>query len=196
MEGIIKRAVKESLSVKEGFFSSTKNINLILRSVDLIVDTFKQDGRLLIAGNGGSAADAQHLAGEFVNRFELTRPPLPAIALTTDTSVLTSIGNDFSFDEVFSKQVRALGRQGDILLAISTSGSSTNVVRAVEVAGSMGIKTIALTGRDGGRLAQKVDILLNVDSTSTPRIQEVHTMVCHILCELVERKLFGEEVSR
>jgi D-sedoheptulose 7-phosphate isomerase len=161
----------------------------------LIADSFKAGGKLMIIGNGGSAADAQHVAAEFVNRFEIERPPLPAIALTTDTSILTSIGNDYSFDEVFLKQVKALGKEGDVLFAISTSGTSPNVVKAMGTASRLGIKTIALVGRGGGDLAETADLVMNVDSNSTPRIQEVHITICHMLCELVDYMLF-HKVSR
>ena len=145
----------------------------------------------MIAGNGGSASDAQHLAAEFVNRFEIERPPLPALALTTDSSNLTSIGNDYSFDVVFSKQVKALGRSGDLLLAISTSGSSPNIIKAVEAAKAMSINTIGLTGKDGGEIAGLADLNINVEATSTARIQEVHITILHILCQLTDHLLFG-----
>ncbi len=189
MEDIVSRSFKDSVTTKERFLTP-ENAALVVRAATLIADSFKAGGKLLIAGNGGSASDAQHLAAEFVNRFEIERPPLPALALTTDTSILTSIGNDYSFDDVFSKQVKALGRTGDVLLAISTSGNSPNVIKAVEAASKIGIKTIALTGKGGGRLGGSVDLLINVDSESTPRIQEVHITVCHIICELVDNMLF------
>ena len=189
MEEIVSRSFKESIKAKERFFTK-KNIALIQETAESIAGCFKSGGKLLIAGNGGSAADAQHLAAEFVNRFEIERPPLPALALTTDTSNITSIGNDYSFDQIFSKQVRALGKENDILLAISTSGGSPNIIKAVDAARSMGIKVVALTGKGGGTLADKADIVLNVDSKTTARIQEVHITVCHILCELVDNMLF------
>ncbi len=186
---IVAKSFTESLKTKERFFNK-KNSALLVEAAGAIVGSFKSGGKLLIVGNGGSAADAQHLAAEFVNRFEIERPPLPALALTTDTSNITSIGNDYSFDQVFSKQVRALGRGKDILLAISTSGESQNVLKAAETARGMGIKVIALTGKGGGALAQKADMLINVDSKTTARIQEVHITICHILCELVDHMLF------
>lgn len=186
---IVSKSFKDSVKTKEKFLTK-KNSALIVQSAEAIVESFKAGGKLLVAGNGGSAADAQHLAAEFVNRFEIERPPLPALALTTDSSNITSIGNDYSFDQIFSKQVRALGRENDIFLAISTSGNSANITRAAEVARSMSIKVIALTGKGGGELAKKADILLNVDSKVTARIQEVHITVCHILCELVDHMLF------
>lgn len=186
---IIARSFRESIKTKERFLSK-RNIALVIECAEAIAECFKAGGKLLIIGNGGSAADAQHMAAEFVNRFEIERPPLPALALTTDTSNLTSIGNDYSFDQVFSKQVRALARENDILLAISTSGSSENIVKAVDAAKGAGIKTFALTGKDGGKLVDKADIVLNVDSKTTARIQETHITVCHILCELVDHILF------
>jgi len=187
--GIVQKSFKESIKAKERFLTK-KNTALVVQCAVMIVESFKAGGKLMIAGNGGSAADAQHIAAEFVNRFEIERPPLPAMAITTDTSDLTSIGNDYSFDQVFSKQVRALGREGDVLLAISTSGNSKNVIKAVEAARQTGIKTIALTGKGGGELADKADVLLNVDAKKTPRIQEVHITACHVICELVDYMLF------
>lgn len=188
---IIANSAKESIKAKEKFFSTKKNTNAIEDTADLIVETFNDGGKLLIIGNGGSAGDAQHLAAEFVNRFEIERPPLPAIALTTDTSAITSIGNDYNFDQIFSKQVKAIGVEGDVLLAITTSGTSKNITKAVVAAKKMGITTIALTGKGGGDLKDKCDIVINVDSKSTARIQEVHITVCHILCELVDATLFN-----
>ena len=186
---LVLKTARESVEAKERFFTRERAA-LITGAAGLVVEAFKAGGKLMLAGNGGSAADAQHLAAEFVNRFVIERPPLPALALTTDTSTLTSIGNDYSFDETFSKQVRALGKDTDVLMAISTSGTSPNVVKAVEVARSMGIRTIALTGKSGGKLASMADVNLNVESRSTARIQEVHITAGHIICELVDHMLF------
>ncbi len=180
--------IEEAIGIKRRFFE--ENAERLVEGAHLLAEAFKKGGKLLIVGNGGSSADAQHLAAEFVNRFEMERPPLPAIALTTDTSILTSVSNDYSFDEVFSKQLRALGATGDMLLAISTSGDSENVLKAVRTAREMSMGSIALTGRDGGRLKALADISLVVETDSTPRIQEVHITACHILCELVEQILF------
>jgi D-sedoheptulose 7-phosphate isomerase len=155
----------------------------------MIVESVSSGGKILIYGNGGSAADAQHIAAELVNRLDYDRPPIPAIALTTDTSILTSIANDASFDLLFERQLRALGRSGDVVLAISTSGNSPNVLRATMAAREMGLKTICLSGRDGGGLARLADIALVVEAESTQRIQETHITVAHIVCELVERAL-------
>lgn len=186
---LIQKIFAESVRVKEKFFSK-KNLPLINTASEMIAEAFKAGGKLMVAGNGGSAGDAQHIAGEFVNKFEIERPPLPALALSTDSSVITSIGNDYSFDQIFSKQVMALGKKGDVLLAISTSGGSRNVIKAVEAAKKIGVKTIALTGKGGGELGGKADLLLNVDADSTPRIQEVHITVCHVICALVDAALF------
>ena len=186
---IVAKSFKESISTKEKFLTQ-KNISLVVSAAEMIAESFKSGGKLLIVGNGGSAADAQHLAAEFVNRFVIERPPLPALALTTDTSTITSIGNDYAFDQSFSKQVRALGRSGDVLLAISTSGNSPNILKAVETAKALDIKVIGLTGKGGGALAEGSDILLDVEAKATARIQEVHITICHILCELVDHTLF------
>jgi len=190
MKEIITKSYKDSIAYKEAFFK--QNLQLIIQSAELVADTFKAGNKLLICGNGGSAADAQHLAAEFVNRFVIERPPLPAVALSTDTSIITSIGNDYTFDQIFSKQIKAIGKDGDVLMAISTSGDSKNVILAVKVARDMGIKTIGLTGKGGGKMAKMVDILLNVDSDVTARIQEVHITAGHIICELVDHILFQE----
>jgi D-sedoheptulose 7-phosphate isomerase len=188
MENTILKRFKESAEVKTRFLK--ENLSQLLDAIKLIAHAFEGGNKLFFFGNGGSAADAQHLAAEFVNRYVMDRPPLPAIALTTDTSILTSISNDFAFDEIFAKQLRALGKEGDVAIAISTSGNSSNVIKAVEVAKEMRMKTVALTGNDGGALAKKANISLNVSSTSTPRIQETHILIGHILCEMVEHHLF------
>jgi D-sedoheptulose 7-phosphate isomerase len=188
MENIILKRFKESGEVKTRFLK--ENLPKLLDTIKLISHGFEAGNKLFFFGNGGSAADAQHLAAEFVNRYVMDRPPLPAIALTTDTSILTSISNDFSFDEIFAKQLKALGKEGDVAIGISTSGNSPNMIKAFEVAKEMRMKTVALTGNDGGALARMADISLLVPSTSTPRIQEVHILVGHILCEMVEHSLF------
>lgn len=163
----------------------------ILQVVELTQKVFKEEGKLLVFGNGGSAADAQHLAGELVNRFKMERPPLPAIALTTDTSVLTAISNDYDFSQVFVKQIQALGKRGDIALAISTSGKSPNIISALKTAKEMGLYTIGLSGGTGGFMPPYCDYLILVPSTETPRIQEGHLLFLHIYSELIERALFA-----
>ncbi|MFO7665116.1 MAG: D-sedoheptulose 7-phosphate isomerase [Desulfobacterales bacterium] len=187
MRDIIQGIIEESIELKRSFIK--KNVDLIIRGGEKIADSLVSGHKVLIFGNGGSAADAQHIAAEFVNRFRIERPPLAAIALTTDTSVLTSIGNDYSFDDIFSKQILALGKAGDVALGISTSGNSKNVIAAVEAARDNGLFTIGLTGR-GGRLALCAEMVFAVESDVTARIQEIHIILGHILCELVDRNLF------
>ncbi|MEN8260943.1 MAG: phosphoheptose isomerase [Pseudomonadota bacterium] len=160
-----------------------------------MVNALLGDGKILTCGNGGSAGDAQHFSSEMLNRFERERPGLPAIALTTDSSTITSIANDYQFDDIFSKQIRALGQNGDILLAFSTSGNSSNILKAVTAAHDRDMIVIALTGKDGGALAsllQHSDIEIRVPSASTARVQEVHLLITHCLCDLIDHQLFGE----
>lgn len=168
---------------------------VVATAARLLAETLQNGGKILIFGNGGSAADAQHIAAEFVNRFQVERPPLAALALTTDTSVLTSIANDYNFNEVFAKQVRALGRSGDAALGISTSGSSPNVVAALKAAQELGLRTLALSGGDGGPVSAWAEVAIIVPSRSTPRIQEVHITVGHVLCDLVDFLLFPEKFA-
>jgi D-sedoheptulose 7-phosphate isomerase len=188
MEDHIVKIFRESSHLKEAFVG--ENLDAIVNVVEVITAALKAGNKILLFGNGGSAADAQHLAAEFVNRFLIERPPLPAIALSTDTSVITSIGNDYDFSEIFSKQIRAIGQAGDVAWGISTSGSSPNVIKALEVAKKIGMVTIGMTGKDGGNIAKMVDYSLNVSSTSTPRIQEVHITAGHVICEMIDFKLF------
>jgi len=188
MKETISRIIQESVDLKLRF--GQKYGETLSQVIKLIVEAFKAGNKLLLFGNGGSAADAQHLAAEFINRYLIERPPLPAIALTTDTSVLTSISNDYSFQDVFVKQIKALGKAGDVAIGISTSGASVNVIKGLKVAKEMGLKTIALVGGDGGELAKIADLALIVESTSTPRIQEVHITIGHIICEMVDLMLF------
>ncbi len=190
MKNEITQAFRESADLKLRFIQ--ENAEGLLQVVRMIVKAFKKGNKVLLFGNGGSAADAQHIAAEFVNRFLIERPSLPAIALTTDTSILTSIANDYDFADVFAKQVKALGREGDVAIGISTSGAAANVIKAVKVAGDMGIQTVGLTGKDGGELARVVDLALLVDSQSIPRIQEVHITIGHVVCEMVDRMLFQQ----
>lgn len=175
-------------ALRERFFA--ENTDLVADTARIMATRLAHGNKILFCGNGGSAADAQHLAAEFVNRFVLDRPPLPAIALTTDTSILTAIGNDFGYDQVFSKQVRALGNPKDILVGISTSGNSGNVVKAFEAARENSVMTIGLTGKDGGKMAELSDVLINVPENSTALVQEIHITVGHLLCGLVDYFLF------
>jgi D-sedoheptulose 7-phosphate isomerase len=188
MDKIIQKRFKESSEVKARFLR--ENLSKLLEAIKLISHTFEAGNKVFFFGNGGSAADAQHFAAEFVNRFIMDRPPLPAIALTTDTSILTSISNDTAFNDIFSRQLKALGKEGDVAVGISTSGNSSNVIKAFEAAKEMGMKTVALAGNDGGVLAKIADISLVVSSSSTPRVQETHVLVGHLLCEMVEHQLF------
>ena len=187
----IQAHLLESAKVKRQMVETC--VDSILAAADLIVATFRVGGKVLLCGNGGSAADSQHMAAEFVNRLtvDFERPGLPAIALTTDTSFLTAFANDCGFEGVFERQVQTLGKPGDVLIAISTSGNSTNMIRAVEAARAASMRTIVLTG-SGGRLAGMVNVAISVPSANTQYIQEAHLAIEHILCGLVERYLFGE----
>lgn len=194
MEHIVANALIHSVMAKEAFVKESGK--LILDLASQMVVTIRQNGKILIFGNGGSAADAQHMAAEFVNRFLINRKPMAAIALTTDCSIITSIANDFSFDEIFSKQIQALGKPEDLALGISTSGNSGNVIKAIEAAKEIGMRTAVLTGGmagDGGELGKLADLVLNVPTEKTAHIQEVHLFVEHLVCEIVEREIFGED---
>ncbi|MBK8315086.1 MAG: D-sedoheptulose 7-phosphate isomerase [Acidobacteria bacterium] len=180
----------ESLDAKRRFFD--EHARDVARAAQLIIDSMRSGGKLLIFGNGGSAADSQHIAAELAFKMGRERDALPAIALTTDSSLLTAISNDRSFDHVFARQIQALGRAGDVALAISTSGNSPNVIEAVMQARSMGIKTIGLLGAGGGKVARMVDLALIVPHSETPRIQEVHITISHIICQLIEDELCPE----
>ncbi|MEA3486259.1 MAG: D-sedoheptulose 7-phosphate isomerase [Thermodesulfobacteriota bacterium] len=188
IEDIIIRTFRESSRVKEVFVN--ENLSRLVKVIDVITRALNDGNKILLFGNGGSAADSQHLAAEFVNRFLIERPPLPAIALSTDTSVITSIANDYDFSEIFSKQIRAIGSEGDVAWGISTSGSSPNVLKAFEAADKLGMITVAFTGKDGGEMARIADYCLSVSSNSTPRIQEAHITAGHVICDMVDYRLF------
>jgi len=188
-EGDILRQIEESIKLKSYLQRDAKNL---LTIADLLVRAFKKGNKVVLFGNGGSAADAQHIACELAGKFYLDREPLPAIALTTNTSALTAIGNDYGYEEVFARQVKSLVKQGDIVIGISTSGNSPNVLRGVDEAKRLGATTIALTGR-GGRLKELADYVLSIPSADTPRIQEAHITAGHIICYLVEQALFGSK---
>ncbi|MBQ5482379.1 MAG: D-sedoheptulose 7-phosphate isomerase [Bacteroidales bacterium] len=166
-------------------------IAAIARGIDLMTACFRNGGRVYFCGNGGSAADAQHLAAEFSGRFYFDRPVLPADALHCNTSYLTAVGNDYGYEQVFARLISGLGRKGDILVGLSTSGNSANILRAFEVCREKGVTTIAMTGASGGRMKELADLLINIPATDTPRIQEAHITVGHILCERVEDNIFG-----
>jgi D-sedoheptulose 7-phosphate isomerase len=189
MINTIREAVADSLQLKKLFFQ--KNEDLVAQVAREIASALRRGRKVLLFGNGGSAADAQHIAAEWVGRFQKERRAFPAIALTTDTSILTAVGNDYGFDQVFARQVRALGQKGDIAFAISTSGNSPNVLLAVDAARDLGMITVALTGNDGGKLGPKVQYHLNVPHNLSSRIQEVHIMIGHILCQLSDNSMEG-----
>jgi D-sedoheptulose 7-phosphate isomerase len=184
----ILKAFEDSVTVKQQFVH--ENIDTIIEVSKLIADCFSKGGKLLIFGNGGSSTDASHIAGEFVNRFTKDRPPFPAIALNTDMAVLTSIANDYDFSEIFSRQIKAFAQEGDVVIAISTSGNSPNVLKAVDASKRKKIKTIAFTGAKGDKLASKTDYVFAVPSSVTPRIQETHNILGHVICQMVEEILF------
>jgi len=188
MENLIAEIVADSYRVKNEFIKqNTKSLIQLARHIS---NAFKNKRKLMLCGNGGSAADAQHISAEFVNRFQLERQPLPALALTTDTSIITSIANDYGYEKIYSKQISALGAEGDILLSISTSGNSPNIISGIMTAKKMGIYTVGLGGRDGGKMTKSVDLSMVVGSNSTPRIQEAHILTGHLICELVDYILF------
>jgi D-sedoheptulose 7-phosphate isomerase len=192
LETRFREAFTESMELK-GRVLETQGPRVVA-AAQMLARVFKNGGRVLIFGNGGSAADAQHLAAEFVNRFQVERPPLAALSLTTDTSILTAVANDYDFKQVFAKQVRALGRPGDLAWGISTSGNSPNVVAGLTTARALGLKTLALSGGDdGGPVAAAADVALMVPSGNTPRVQEVHITLGHVLCDLVDYLLFPEK---
>jgi len=186
----ISDIIRASIAVKEQLLSD-QMIEKIDAVVSQIVTSYRQDGKVLFCGNGGSAADAQHLAAEFSGRFYLDREPLFAEALHVNTSYLTAVANDYSYDEIYARMTKAMGRQGDVFVGLSTSGNSTNVVRAIEEAKAKGMFVVGMTGEKGGKMASEVDVLINVPSNDTPRIQESHILIGHIICELVESILFN-----
>ena len=190
MNDAIIKAFEESIQAKRSFLK--ENLNTLVTVINLLAAAFSNGNKFLLFGNGGSAADAQHIAAEFVNRFRIERRPLPALALTTDTSAITSIANDYDYKEIFAKQVKALGKEGDIALAISTSGNAENVLAAVDTCKELKIISVGLTGGDGGKLAKRADYLLCVsEGKNTARVQETHILVGHVICEMVDQKLFS-----
>lgn len=191
MEHKIRHFIQESIMTKEKILKDEQLIQTISTVIEMLIINFRNNKKILIAGNGGSAADAQHIAAEFVSRFYIDRPGIPAIALSTDTSILTAIGNDYSFENVFSRQIETIGDSGDVFMAISTSGNSKNIINAVNTANLKGIVTIGLTGEFGGNLASICNQCIKVPSQDTPRIQESHILLGHVICGLVEEKLFG-----
>jgi D-sedoheptulose 7-phosphate isomerase len=188
----IGRQIEESIKVKTLILEDEKVLRSIEESVKLCCTALKKGNKIIFAGNGGSAADAQHLAAELVNRFGFERPGLPAIAITTDTSVLTSISNDYGFDRLFARQIEAIGNKGDIFLSLSTSGNSPNITEGIIEASKKGIINIGLTGRTGGKMITLCDLCISVPSDETPRIQEAHILIGHIICSGIENDIFGK----
>lgn len=187
----IIRQIQDSISVKAKILEDEELVNLIHQVADECIAAYKRGNRVLLAGNGGSAADAQHIAAEFVGRYAFDRSGLPAMAFTTDTSMLTAIGNDYGFDQIFRRQLEANGRKGDVFIGISTSGNSPNVVAALQLARELDILAVGLTGQNGAKMKTHCDHCIQVPSVSTPRIQESHILLGHIICGLVEQELFG-----
>ena len=188
----IKDQVEKSIDVKQRFLNDNELMALIKEVSFKIVEAYKNGNKTLIAGNGGSAADAQHIAGEFVSKFYFDRPGLASLALTTDTSIITAIGNDYGYEKLFSRQVQANGAKGDVFIGISTSGNSANVIEALKECKSKGIITVGFTGQNGGKMAELCDFCIKVPSNETPRVQEVHILVGHIICAVVEEAIFGK----
>ena len=190
-QDLIRRNISDSITVKQKLLQNDTIIVDITKVAELIVEAFNNGNKLLICGNGGSAADAQHLAAEFSGRYYLNRPPLHAEALHTNTSFMTAVSNDFSFDEVYARLIQGIGKQGDILIGMSTSGNSKNVIKALEEAKKKNLITIGFTGKANGNMKPYCDYLINIPSDDTPRIQECHLMLGHAICELVEKELFS-----
>lgn len=197
MEKYILEQIKSSYEVKQSIYKSEKLINDIAKVASLCVQMYRsaQNNKLILAGNGGSAADAQHIAAELVGRYGFDRPSLPSLALTTDTSNLTAIGNDYGYDKVFSRQLEGMGQAGDIFIGISTSGNSKNILAAFQSAKLKNVTTVALVGGSGGEMAKLADYALVVPSSATPRIQESHILIGHILCDIIEKEIFADGVS-
>lgn len=186
----IKQAIQQSIELKQEILKNNSLLDIIKQVTDECIKTLQNDGKILFCGNGGSAADAQHLAAELSGRFYYDRDPLFAEALHVNTSYLTAVANDYSYDEIFSRMVKAKGRKGDVLIGISTSGNSENIVRAFETANKIGMTTVGMTGETGGKMKDYCCYLINVPSTDTPRIQEAHILIGHIICELIEKNIF------
>jgi D-sedoheptulose 7-phosphate isomerase len=186
----IAHSIQQSIFLKQQLLENQNFLDKIERSIALLVESFRQNGKIHFCGNGGSAADAQHLAAELSGRFYFNRPPLNAEALHCNSSYLTAVANDFGYEHIFARLLEASAHAGDVLVAFSTSGNSENILKAIDVARQKGLKVIAFTGETGGKMAAMADILLNVPSTDTPRIQEIHILIGHIICEQVEKQMF------
>ena len=195
MKNYIKNQIKKSYETKQQIYNNNNIIDVIEKIAQECILTYRASKKTIIAGNGGSAADAQHIAAELVGRYGFDRASLPSLALTTDTSNLTAIANDYGYDKVFSRQLEGLGESGDIFIGISTPGNSQNIINAFKVAKEKNIKTVAFIGKDGGEMAKIADYSIIVPSDSTPRIQESHILIGHILCDIIEKELFAEGVN-
>ena len=195
MTEYVKGQVQASADTKLKILEDASFLEKIVEVITACVNVYKNEKKILIAGNGGSAADAQHFAAELVGRYGFDRPSLPSVALTTDTSNLTAIGNDYGYDQVFSRQLEGMGVAGDLFIGISTSGNSENIIKAFASAKAKGITTVALTGRDGGKMATLADYTLIVPSNATPRIQESHLLIEHMICDAIEKEIFGDGVG-
>jgi D-sedoheptulose 7-phosphate isomerase len=194
MENYIKQQIKDSFLVKQRIYEDITLVNNIKKVAILCVNLYKKGFKTILAGNGGSAADAQHIAAELVGRYGFDRDSIPSLALTTDTSNLTAIGNDYGYDKIFSRQLFSMGQNGDLFIGISTSGNSQNIIEAFDIAKQKGIITVALVGKDGGKMANMADISLIIPSNETPRIQEAHILIGHILCDIIEKELFSDGI--
>ena len=191
MEEIIKNYIEQSIRTKEEILKSSLIVSNIQKSAEILIETYKNGGKVFLAGNGGSAADSQHIATELVSKFFKERKPLNAMALTTNTSAITAIGNDYGYEYVFSRQLEAYSKKGDIFVAISTSGNSENIIEALKKAKDLGLKTIGFAGKNGGKMESFCDLIIKVPSTVTPTIQESHIMIGHLICAVVEKELFN-----
>lgn len=195
MINYIKNQIQASIDTKQNILNDEALMQTIAEVGQACVKLYQNGKKTLLAGNGGSAADAQHIAAELVGRYGFDRPSIPSIALTTDTSNLTAIGNDYGYDKVFSRQMEGMGSEGDLFIGISTSGNSENIINAINAAKTKGVTTVALVGRDGGEMARLADFSIIVPSNATPRIQESHILIGHMICDIIEKELFGDGVS-
>lgn len=196
MNEFIRSQVEASISVKQSICRDEALLAMLTEVSEKAVEVYRKGGKILVAGNGGSAADAQHMAGELVSRFYFDRPGLPAMALTTDTSILTAIGNDYGYEKLFARQIQANGVRGDMFIGISTSGNSPNIIEALKTCREIGITTVGLAGASGGLMAELCDYCIRVPSSVTPRIQEAHIMIGHIICSVIEEGIFGKGFER
>ncbi|MDD3769120.1 MAG: D-sedoheptulose 7-phosphate isomerase [Sulfuricurvum sp.] len=195
MKNYIIKQIADSAATKQAILENDQLVERLVSVAQACVDVYKNGKKILIAGNGGSAADAQHFAAELVGRYGFDRPSLPSIALTTDSSNLTAIGNDYGYEYVFSRQLEGLAQEGDLFIGISTSGNSQNVINAFESAKQRGVTTVALVGRDGGKMAAMADFAIVIPSNATPRIQESHLLIEHMICDIIEKEMFGGGVA-